>query len=56
VKTRIINAVPEDPFGGKFVIVANGKVENKPYRRNTHYIEIRNRENSLSEEEGKRVE
>jgi hypothetical protein len=48
----IIKDIPKDPFGGKFVIVAPGAVENRPYNRYEHFMNIRNYDN-LTPDEGR---
>lgn len=41
-ETNVINKVPREPFGGKFVIGPNGQVNNDPPNRFEHYKNIRN--------------
>ncbi len=46
VRAGIISKMPEDPFGGKYVLKKNGKVENEPRMRMDHYAKMRKYQNS----------
>lgn len=54
VELGIIKKIPKEPFGGKYVISAPGKVENKPRIRNDHYAEMRDYHKKAEEEKNKK--
>ncbi|MFH1538077.1 MAG: hypothetical protein ABIH66_03905 [bacterium] len=41
VAAGFIDEIPEEPFGGKYVIAEPGRVENEPRIRNDHYTEMK---------------
>jgi len=47
VSSQVLRKLPEEPFGGKYVISGPGRVENEPRIRNDHYSEMRKYRDSL---------
>lgn len=41
VEMGFIDAIPEEPFGGKYAVAVRGRVENIPRIRNDHYTKMR---------------
>ena len=41
VDAKFIKKIPEEPFGGKYILTKDGKVRNEPYKRFEHYQNMR---------------